>query len=322
MEQTPQPRLRPMALADMLDTAFRLYRRHFLTFVGIVALLQVPMAIVQFLAQMPYAQALQRMASRPLAPGPSPFDIFSFSQIIAYYALIVLLSVVQYLVVYNLITGALANAIARSYLGQPISIVAAYRIGARRVLALIGASLVPFVLFLLAFGLVAGCAFAAFWSTGLLDGRQPNAALTFVAALGLIGLVLLLMLGALLLYVRLLFTTQAIVIEGHGSLAGLRRSWRLVGLSFWRSVGMVLLVYVFVWLISTVVQLPMVALAAAAAFAFDNLALSQGLNLLATYAVLILVLPLQFIIFTLLYYDVRMRKEGYDLELIAQQAGP
>ena len=63
MEQTPQPRLRPMALADMLDTAFRLYRRHFLTFVGIVALLQVPMAIVQFLAQMPYAQALQRMAS-------------------------------------------------------------------------------------------------------------------------------------------------------------------------------------------------------------------------------------------------------------------
>jgi len=31
--------------------------------------------------------------------------------------------------------------------------------------------------------------------------------------------------------------------------------------------------------------------------------------------VLILVLPLQFIIFTLLYYDLRIRKEGYDLEL-------
>jgi hypothetical protein len=35
------------------------------------------------------------------------------------------------------------------------------------------------------------------------------------------------------------------------------------------------------------------------------------------------VLPLQLAIYTLLYYDLRIRKEGYDLELMAQaqQAG-
>ena len=49
MNTTPQ--LRPMSLGDLFDTAFRLYREHFVTFVGIVALLQVPLAIVQFMIQ-------------------------------------------------------------------------------------------------------------------------------------------------------------------------------------------------------------------------------------------------------------------------------
>src|SRR5215208_3149079 len=74
----PTPRLRPMSISDMLDAAFRLYRRHFLTFIGIVALLQVPMAILQFAAQLPFLQAMQRFTASPpvLAPGASPLDIF------------------------------------------------------------------------------------------------------------------------------------------------------------------------------------------------------------------------------------------------------
>src|SRR5688500_18351570 len=121
MESTP--RLRPMSISDMLDAAFRLYRQHFLTFIGIVALLQVPMAIIQFAAQLPYLQALQRFTARPprLAPGASPLDIFPFAQLLPYYALILGLSILHYLLVYNLMTGALANAISRSYLGQPRS---------------------------------------------------------------------------------------------------------------------------------------------------------------------------------------------------------
>ena len=86
----PTPRLRPMSISDMLDAAFRLYRQHFLTFIGIVALLQVPMAILQFAAQLPYLQAMQRFTARPpvLAPGASPLDIFPFGQLLPYYALI------------------------------------------------------------------------------------------------------------------------------------------------------------------------------------------------------------------------------------------
>ena len=129
------PQLRPMSIGDMLDAAFRLYRQHFLTFIGIVALLQVPMAMLQFAAQLPYMQALQRFTARPpvLAPGANPLDIFPFAQLLPYYALIFGLSIFQYLLVYNLMTGALANAISRSYLGQPISILSAYNIGLKRI---------------------------------------------------------------------------------------------------------------------------------------------------------------------------------------------
>ena len=40
-------RLRPMGVGDLLDIAFRLYRRHFLLFVGIVAVIYVPLTLVQ-----------------------------------------------------------------------------------------------------------------------------------------------------------------------------------------------------------------------------------------------------------------------------------
>ena len=172
----PMPRLRPMSISDMLDAAFRLYRQHFLTFIGIVALLQVPMAMLQFAAQLPYMQALQRFTTRPpvLAPGASPLDMFPFAQLLPYYALIFGLGIFQYLLIYNLMTGALANAISRSYLGQPISILSSYNIGFKRFIALIAASLIPFAISLAFVAIIAGCAFGALSTLGVRIGEQPT----------------------------------------------------------------------------------------------------------------------------------------------------
>ena len=313
----PMPQLRPMSISDMLDAAFRLYRRHFLTFIGIVALLQVPMAMLQFAAQLPYLQAMQRFTARPpvFTPGANPLDMFPFAQLLPYYALMFGLSIFQYLLVYNLMTGALANAISRSYLGQPISILSAYNIGIKRFSALIAASLIPFAVSVVFVAIIAGCAFGAFYTIGVRTGEQPNIGLAVAAGIGLFGIIVLGSIAGLFFYVRLLLTTQAIILEGQGPLAGLTRSWRLVGQAFWRSLGIFLLVYAFIYIVSLVVQLPLMAMGALFGMLFDNSLLYQSITSLVTYGVLILVLPLQFIIFTLLYYDLRIRKEGYDLEL-------
>jgi hypothetical protein len=314
------PHLRPMSIGDMLDAAFRLYRQHFLTFIGIVALLQVPMAMLQFAAQLPYMQALQSFTTRPpaLAPGASPFDIFPFAQLLPYYALIFGLGIFQYLLVYNLMTGALANAISRSYLGQPISILSSYRIGFKRFMALIVASLTPFLISLVAVAIIAGCTFGAafsFYTRSVRSDELPNVGLMIAAGIGLVGILFVGGLAGLYFYVRLLLTTQAIVLEDQGPWAGLRRSWRLVGQAFWRSLGIFLLVYAFIYIVSLIVQLPLIILGAFFGVLLNNSVLYQSIASLVTYGVLILVLPLQFIIFTLLYYDLRIRKEGYDLEL-------
>ncbi len=46
----------------------------------------------------------------------------------------------------NLLQGALINAVAQSYLGQPITSIAAYRFGLRRYLMLVPASILPLII--------------------------------------------------------------------------------------------------------------------------------------------------------------------------------
>jgi hypothetical protein len=320
MSTTPQ--LRPMSIIDMFDAAFRLYRQHFFTFVGIVALLQVPMAILQILVQIPYAQAMERFTTRPPAfrPGMNVFDIIPWREMLPYYGLLLILSVVQYLIVYNLMTGALANAIARSYMGQTVSILGAYSLGGRRIGSLIAASLVPFLLWLVLLLVSAGCGIAAVSTMGVRPGEDANIPLMIVAFLGMFVVILLLIVASLFIYVRLLFATQAIVLEDQGPLEGLKRSWRLVGQSFWRTLGSVFLVFVFAYIILVIVHLPVLAVVALTGIMFNDIALYQTINVLVSYLLMVLILPFQFTIFTLLYYDLRIRKEGYDIEMQAQRA--
>jgi hypothetical protein len=177
------------------------------------------------------------------------------------------------------------------------------------------ASLTPFAISLVFVAIIAGCAFGTFYTMGVRTGDQPNIGLAIAAVIGLLGLIIVGGIATLFFYVRLLLTTQAIVLEGQGPWAGLTRSWRLVGQAFWRSLGIILLVYAFIYIVSLIVQLPLIIAGAFFGMLLNNSLLYQGIASLATYGVLILVLPLQFIIFTLLYYDLRIRKEGYDLEL-------
>lgn len=321
------PQLRPMTIGDMFDAAFRLYRAHVLTFVGIVALLQVPLAIIQFLVQVTIGNGafleIMRFSSRApaLRPGQNIFDIMPLGQLLTFYGITFALAAVQYLVIQNLITGALANAIGQTYLGRPITILGAYAFGLRRYLALILASLLPFVVGVVLFALIAGCSFGALAAIGVNSARSR----TGVAALVLIGLlvfglVVLLGLAALFFLIRFLLTTQAIVLEAQGPLDGLRRSWRLVGGSFWRTVGIVVLMGILTYVISAVpATIVSFALTFGSGGALNNLVRNQAITTLLAQIGVIVALPLQLGVYTLLYYDLRVRKEGYDLELMAQQ---
>ena len=123
------------------------------------------MAIVQFTVQFLIGGAaledVLRFSTPPPAPGQNPFASFPVTSFVTFYLISLGLGAFQYLIVHNLVTGALANAISRSYHGQPTSILGAYSFGVRRYIAMILASLAPLGVGILLFGLIAACSFGA-----------------------------------------------------------------------------------------------------------------------------------------------------------------
>lgn len=313
-----------MSLADILDGVFRLYRQNFVTFVGIVALLQVPVMVLQILLTLALGRGVtadilsfaEVMAS--FNPQVDSWTDLPISNFITFFGASMLLSLIQGIVVQQLITGALANAVARSYLDKPVSILSAYSFGAGRMVALVVAGilvgLIIFLLYLIPLGLFFGIlAVLAPFSSG--EGAGAIALLAVLFVLGFIGIFFLVVLIGL----GFMFVTQAIVLEGRNPFDALARSWRLVLGSFWRVLGTVVILYILVWIVQGV---PLYIVSAGIGFIFNDpvndFAIQQSLSTLVAYLSLILMLPLQLTAFTLLYYDLRIRKEGFDLEMQAE----
>ena len=136
----------------------------------------------------------------------------------------------------------------------------------------------------------------------------------------LIGVMLIIMLSAVLafipplflwIYISLSFVSQVIVLENRGVGDALQRSWELVRGSWWRVFGaylLLLLVGMIVNLSTTVISLA-VGLTGAS-WAVQNIAV-QFVTLLLT----VVYRPISLAGMTLLYFDLRIRKEGYDLQV-------
>lgn len=334
MELAPA-KLRPLNIGDILDAMFRLYRSNFLTFVGVAALAQLPLLILQLALQVGlggrFTADLLSLTQELNFFDPSSDSLadLPLGSIPVFIIVSLVLSLIQFAVVQQLVSGALTNAIARSYLGQPTSVLGAYQLGAGRISALIGAGLLVSLFGVIAFAIFFAIYIGAiFLIVGVASAGESSFAVV-AAVLGVIavfGLLLVALIGLLFLWLRFLFITQAIVVEEKGAFAAIARSWRLIRGSFWRTLGIYLLLTL---LVQVIVGVPV----GTASFAInsaigsptdplDNFVLRQSLINIIAYTAQILILPLQLTAFTLLYYDLRVRKEGYDLELrSAESAG-
>lgn len=108
---------------------------------------------------------------------------------------------------------------------------------------------------------------------------------------------------------------QVVVLEELGaSTDALGRSWTLT--KGYKGKALVLGFVLFVFLMLIFIGLGIVAGLAAAIAPFLMVPVVAALSL-----VWLLVYPLMSCVFTLLYYDLRVRKEAFDLELLSQQIG-
>jgi len=109
-----------------------------------------------------------------------------------------------------------------------------------------------------------------------------------------------------------IMVAPAIVTEQLGPWQGLRRSWRLARRRFWGTMGVALLAGLIAWIMGQVLNgVPsVIGLAIGLHWGWLFLALGGALTALV-------VTPIAAITATLLYFDARIRTEGFDLEVIA-----
>ncbi|HEY6522442.1 MAG TPA: hypothetical protein VIY10_01665 [Solirubrobacteraceae bacterium] len=147
----------------------------------------------------------------------------------------------------------------------------------------------------------------------------PLLAMLIVLYIGLgIGFVLLVIPG-IWLYAAWGVATPALMIERLGPFRALGRSRRLVKGRWWAAAGVLL----FSFLMTTILTGIVTGVLTAIALTSSNPSVSFAvlISLLSGVVSGLVVQPFQATVTTVLYYDLRVRHEGYDLHLLAEQLG-
>jgi hypothetical protein len=222
--------------------------------------------------------------------------------------------------------GVIVTEVARSTLGEKLTLKAVWKATWPRLGQLLLWVLVATVAFLLVVAAVVGIV----WLLVVMGGG-------FVAAgviLAILAAIALVVVGVWL-SIKLSIVPSVIVLERASMTAAIRRSWRLTDGYFWRTLGVQYLIAFIVGTVSQVVVTPVSFLYIMAVSAIDptGTTAESWVGPIVLYMIMIvlslLVASITSVVssaaIALIYVDLRMRKEGLDLELIrfveARQTG-
>jgi hypothetical protein len=270
--------LRPLSVGEIIDASFQVYRRYF----GALATIVLVCNSVPLLFQI-FVEA---------AGGPQQHPLLAFGYSI------------MYLLLGSIATAATVFIVSESYLGRALTAREALNLAAPFVGRVVTASI---LLGLLVVGgvvilvVVPGVVFRPFAVVGFI-------VFLVLGVVGLCGFVV---------------TTPALVLESLPSAAAaLRRSWDLTR-------GYRLKILGLLFLLGVILMLPWMAVTGLGAFVGTLAALGgtggaarigvvlAAVGLVIGGLVLFFLQPLLHGALTISYYDLRVRKEGFDLEVLA-----
>jgi hypothetical protein len=297
--------LRPMSISQVLDRTFHLYRTNFVFFVGIGLI--VPVLIL--ISELVFAFLGLRPGSRN---GISPQS----TMVLAGASGVVVLLV-------STLAGALAQgatvfAVSRIHLGRPVTIGESYQ----QVLSCFASMLRIFISLALRTAgpyLPAIAVFSAgFTFLAESSGGDRTQALAYFGLLSLLAFPLFVggVIGSLYLYARYSLAVPACILEKLRGAAALRRSSFLSKDSILRIILIFFLLGILTVIFSLVLNLPVqiVAIQRRGILATPWVIWSYAGNFLARA----LAGPIAAIALALIYYDQRVRKEAFDLQLMMQ----
>ena len=301
-------KLQPLTLGEILDRTAQLYRRNFLTFASVSA---VPMVAI-FAVFVPIGAAMGAMGLfNPRTPTPNTVSI------VAIFAVALVIGIPVALAAGVVSQMALTKTAIGAHMNQKLKVREAIKSVWPRfwrylwLLILIGL-LVGFIPMAAIFG-------AVFAIPGTTRGFLPGFLifLLFVAAI-------VYMIWRWLCYS---LSIPACIVEEKTAWQSIKRSNQLSKGTRGRIFVMYLLIFAISIVISiisdvvVIIGMLIVRTLGASKMGPAILVAIQILNLVANFALQTLITPLPLIALVLFYYDQRVRTEGYDIELMMEQAG-
>jgi len=273
-----------MPLGELLDESFKLYRRHFTVIAGVALVIVLPNLILSLIS------------------GSYRANPFNFLQ-----------SVLQN--INNPDELAKIQARQSQYTSSPLYLLSFP----------IAALLIPFsvgALYRAATSLAAGNLETV--GSVLLGTLRRYFAVWGIVILGVlvgIGAIAIVTIPVVIwVLIRWSVAIPALFAEGVGPVNALGRSWNLVRDNWWRTLGILFIVGIMVSLIQTALAALFGGVTAVLPGISDDI--RAGLLTTVTTIVDALVGAIQPIAITMLYLDLRVRKEGLDLDQLARQAAP
>jgi hypothetical protein len=298
MERT----LGPKNLGDILTETFSIYGKNFLRFVAIVVIVQIPIIILYFAAG--------------LIPGFGEESSSTLPPLIPMKILIGIPLGFIALVAGIVMQGAMIHAVSEQYFSRPVNISRAYGFSWRRTGVMLGAELLVFLAIASVFLIIVGVPTALHFAVH--GGIGPLTSAAIIIMVAIIGLPVAIYLG-----MNWAFVLQTALLEGCGPRAALSHSSELVKRSWWRVLGILLLLII---IISTIIYIPLaigagIGLIAPANFpAAIKAIIWMGVAIWYIVAA-VLTVPIVTIGETLLYFDLRVRKHGYSRDALASELG-
>lgn len=293
-----------MGFGEIFDRAITLYVRNFWPFLAIVLVLIVPLAVIQFFLDS--SQAVQidqaiRILAHPNATPPTFANMFSSpGELVAIAAVLVL-----YVTLWPFVFVAVAIGVARLYRGRPVEFGACYRSVMPHWGAILLTQLVAIVVFIAWYAAF----FVVLVAAGVLVVLLAQAAIVLgiVAFVAVLLVALAFVLALALVFVALAFAMNAVVIENAGPMAA-------VGSGFKRVFTGKELPRALVFAISAVAVIFGGSLVVSAVALLALFAHAVAVEVILSALLRAAIAPFSIVLIAVYYFDVRIRREGYDLE--------
>ena len=302
--------LRPLSIGELFDRAFSIYLRNVLTFAALLIVIVAPIAVIQYFMYHDAFDAYLGIIDAAVKHSSTPPDLSKLEYPISMLPLLGL----NYLFVFlglPLANAAVVSGVSRAYLGLPVRFRECYADAFRRW----GYVLILTLLWSVVIVAVAAALLVVIALIAVIIGLLSVLKTFGIIVASIIGIVSFISFVLLTIVGYMVFASSfiACVLEKADPVRAFTLGFTRIcgGGLLWRSVGVACSILVIGIVFAVIVNV-LGGLAfwyTKAPFAFIGIAQLSNVFFIA----------FAFVLVALYYYDIRIRREGFDLQLLAEQ---